>query len=123
MLGSSISLAYVVMLLIVSSVGLVFGSILLMKGTIRGRYAACYLLAAAIFPSAMLITSSEGLLFQHLRFESSWFLTIVSWLLVLSAGYIVSITGALIVRYLYRYTTTFDRVKRYATRRFRHHEA
>ncbi|HBF57887.1 MAG TPA: hypothetical protein DDW40_01080, partial [Exiguobacterium sp.] len=83
MLGSSISLAYVVMLLIVSSVGLVFGSILLMKGTIRGRYAACYLLAAAIFPSAMLITSSEGLQWQYLRFESSWFLAIVSWLLVL----------------------------------------
>ena len=123
MLGSSISLAYVVMLLIVSSVGLVFGSILLMKGTIRGRYAACYLLAASIFPSAMLITSSEGLQWQYLRFESSWFLAIVSWLLVLSTGYLVSITGALVVRYLYHYTMAFDRVKRYVTRRFRHREA
>ncbi len=123
MLGSSISLAYVVMLLIVSSVGLVFGSILLMKGTIRGRYAACYLLVASVFPGAMLITSSEGLQWQYLRFESSWFLAIVSWLLVLSTGYLVSITGALVVRYLYHYTMTFDRVKRYVTRRFRHREA
>lgn len=123
MLGSSISLAYVVMLLIVSSVGLVFGSILLMKGTIRGRYAVCYLLAASVFPGAMLITSSEGLQWQYLRFESSWFLAIVSWLLVLSTGYLVSITGALVVRYLYYYTMTFDRVKRYVTRRFRHREA
>lgn len=123
MLGSSISLAYVVMLLIVSSVGLVFGSVLLMKGTIRGRYAACYLLAASVFPGAMLITSSEGLQWQYLRFESSWFLAIVSWLLVLSTGYLVSITGALVVRYLYHYTMTFDRVKRYVTRRFRHREA
>ncbi|WP_029333120.1 hypothetical protein [Exiguobacterium oxidotolerans] len=105
MLSSSVSLPYVVLLLLMSSCCLLFGSILLLKHTVRGRYAGFYLLAAAIFPAAMLITSAEGALMSQLYFEAGLFLGCVAWLLVLATGYMLMMTSAVTFRYLYRYTS------------------
>ena len=115
MLSSPLSIMYLVGLLLIAGLGLAFGSILLLKETIRGRYAGFYLLAAAIFPGAMLITSAEGGLVGHLFFETDLFLSIVAWLLVLSSGYLVMVTGAVTLRYVYRYTSIPKNVQKWMT--------
>ncbi|WP_026831085.1 hypothetical protein [Exiguobacterium antarcticum] len=118
MIGSALSITYLVLLLLIAGFGLLFGSILLLKQTIRGRYAGFYLIAAAIFPAAMLITSVEGGLVGHLFFETNLFLSIVAWLLVLSSGYMVMVTAAVTLRYVYRYTSILKILQKWWTHRF-----
>lgn len=105
MMGSSVSIVAILLLTLMSGSCLVFGSILLLKRTVRGRYAGLYLLAAAVFPSALLITSSEGALTAQLYFENGRFIGFVAWVLVLATGYMLLVTSAVTFRYLYRYTS------------------
>lgn len=105
MMGSSMSIVAILLLTLMSGSCLVFGSILLLKRTVRGRYAGLYLVAATVFPAAMLITSSEGALFPQLYFENDRFIGFVAWLLVLATGYMLLVTSIVTFRYLYRYTS------------------
>ncbi len=105
MIGSALSITYLLLLVLIAAFGLLFGSLLLLKRTVRGRYAGFYLLAAAIFPAAMMITSVEGGLIGHLFFETDLFLSIVAWLLILSTGYMTMVTALVTFRYVYRYTS------------------
>ncbi len=75
-------------------------------------------LLAKLTSMAMLITSVEGGLVGHLFFETNLFLSIVAWLLVLSSGYMVMVTAAVTLRYVYRYTSILKILQKWWTHRF-----
>jgi len=90
-----VSNSYIFFLIMVSLLGIGFGSVMLMRRTIRGRYAGLYLLSAAAWPALMLVTSIEGPLLAPLRFETALAFGIIAWLLLWTSSFLVLVTSLL----------------------------
>lgn len=93
-----VSNSYIFFLIVVSLLGIGFGSVMLMRRTIRGRYAGIYLLSAAAWPALMLVTSVEGPLLSHLRFETPLVFGIIAWILMWTSAYLLLVTLLVLAR-------------------------